>query len=58
MERDMPGERLLGAVVLEFGDTVTSEIVAIPGMTVHVLDDVVEEVYPHEAHKVRGKVAS
>ncbi|TGW06246.1 metallophosphoesterase, partial [Mesorhizobium sp. M2D.F.Ca.ET.145.01.1.1] len=45
MERDMPGERLLGAVVLEFGDTVTSEIVASPGMTVHVLDDVVEEVY-------------
>ncbi|RUW84842.1 metallophosphoesterase, partial [Mesorhizobium sp. M8A.F.Ca.ET.023.01.1.1] len=40
------------------GDTVTSEIVAIPGMTVHVLDDVVEEVYPHEAHKVRRKVAS
>ncbi|MBZ9994426.1 metallophosphoesterase family protein [Mesorhizobium sp. BH1-1-4] len=58
MERDMPGERLLGAVVHEFGDTVTSEIVAIPGMTVHVLDDVVEEVYPHEAHKVRKKVAS
>ncbi|TPL90516.1 metallophosphoesterase [Mesorhizobium sp. B2-3-13] len=58
MERDMPGERLLGAVVHEFGDTVTSEIVAIPGMSVHVLDDVVEEVYPHEAHKVRGKVAS
>ncbi|TPJ39218.1 metallophosphoesterase [Mesorhizobium sp. B2-5-13] len=58
MERDMPGERLLGAVVHEFGDTVTSEIVAIPGMSVHVLDEVVEEVYPDEAHKVRGKVAS
>ncbi|TPK16963.1 metallophosphoesterase [Mesorhizobium sp. B2-5-7] len=58
MERDMPGERLLGAVVHEFDDTVTSEIVAVPGMTVHVLDDVVEEVYPHEAHKVRRKVAS
>ncbi|OBQ75413.1 metallophosphoesterase family protein [Mesorhizobium erdmanii] len=58
MEREMPGERLLGAVIHEFGDAVASEIVAIPGMTVHVLDDVVEDVYPHEAHKVRKKVAS
>ncbi|WP_202359625.1 metallophosphoesterase family protein [Mesorhizobium sp. 131-3-5] len=62
MERDMPGERLLGAVIHQFGhqfgDTVASEIVAIPGMTAFVLDDVVAEVYPHEAHKVRKRVAS
>jgi len=58
MERDMPGERLLGAVIHQFGDTVASEIVAIPGMTAYVLDDVVAEVYPHEAHKVRKRVAS
>ena len=62
MERDMPGERLLGAVIHQFGhqfgDTVASEIVAIPGMTTYVLDDVVAEVYPHEAHKVRKRVAS
>ena len=58
MERDMPGERLLGAVIHRFGDTVASEIVAIPGMTAFVLDDVVAEVYPHEAHKVRKRVAS
>ncbi|KUM26084.1 metallophosphoesterase [Mesorhizobium loti] len=55
MERKMPGEQLIGAVMHHFGDTVTSQIVAIPGMTVHVLDDVVAEVYPHEAHKVRRK---
>ena len=62
MERDMLGERLLGAVIHQFGhqfgDTVASEIVAIPGMTAFVLDDVVAEVYPHEAHKVRKRVAS
>ncbi|UVK51938.1 metallophosphoesterase [Mesorhizobium sp. AR02] len=62
MEREMPGERLLGAVIHQFGhqfgDTVASEIVAIPGMTAYVLDDVVAEVYPHEAHKVRKRVAS
>jgi alkaline phosphatase D len=53
MEREMPGERLIGAVVHEFGETVESEIVAVPGMTAYYLDDVVEEVYPHEAHKVQ-----
>jgi 3',5'-cyclic AMP phosphodiesterase CpdA len=58
MEREMPGERLLGAVIHEFGDTIASEIVAIPGMTAYILDDLVAEVYPHEAHKVRKRVAS
>lgn len=46
MEREMPGERLVGAVVHTFGDDVESEIAAVPGMTAHVLDDVVHEVYP------------
>ncbi|ANL46822.1 metallophosphoesterase domain-containing protein [Rhizobium phaseoli] len=46
MEREMPGERLIGAVVHEFDTSVESEIVAVPGMTAHVLDDVVLEVYP------------
>ncbi|TPI64876.1 metallophosphoesterase [Mesorhizobium sp. B3-1-3] len=55
MERKMPGEQLIGAVMHHFDDAVASEIVAVPGMTLHVLDDVVEEVYPHEAHKVRRK---
>jgi alkaline phosphatase D len=53
MEREMPGERLIGAVVHEFGEEVTSQIVAVPGMTAYVLDDVVAEVYPHVAHKVQ-----
>jgi alkaline phosphatase D len=46
MEREMPGERLIGAVVHEFDTGVESTIVAVPGMTAHVLDDVVHEVYP------------
>jgi alkaline phosphatase D len=56
MERDMPGEKLIGAVLHEFGDSIASQIVAVPGMTAHILDDVVAEVYPHEAHKVRKRV--
>jgi 3',5'-cyclic AMP phosphodiesterase CpdA len=58
MEREMPGERLIGAVVHQFGETIESEIVAVPGMTAHYLDDVVEEVYPHEAHKVKAEPAA
>lgn len=47
LEREMPGERLVGAVVHTFdGASVTSEIVTVPGMTAHVFDDVVHEVYP------------
>jgi alkaline phosphatase D len=57
MERDMPGEKLIGAVVHDLGEQVVSEIVAVPGMTAHVLDDVVSEVYPHEAHKVQKEPA-
>ncbi|MDL2407172.1 metallophosphoesterase [Rhizobium calliandrae] len=53
MERLMPGERLIGAAVHTLGDGVTTEIVAVPGMKTYFLDDVVEEVYPHEAHKVQ-----
>jgi alkaline phosphatase D len=52
LEREMPGERLVGAVVHEFGEDVTSQIVAVPGMTAHVIDDVIHEVYPASAHKV------
>lgn len=57
MERDMPGEKLIGAVIHDLGEDVSSEIVAIPGMTAHILDDVVAEVYPHEAHKVQKEPA-
>lgn len=51
MEREMPGERLVGAAVHELGDDVTTELVAVPGMTAYFLDDVVEEVYPQAAPK-------
>ncbi|MBP2561355.1 alkaline phosphatase D [Neorhizobium galegae] len=52
--REMPGERLVGAVVHEFGDDVESDIVAVPGMTAYVLDDVIEEVYPTNAKEVES----
>jgi alkaline phosphatase D len=53
LEREMPGERLIGAVVHEFKDEVTSDIVAVPGMTAHYIDDVIHEVYPKSAPKAR-----
>ena len=46
MERDLPGERILGAAIHELGETVTSEIVRIEELTPYVIDDVVHEVYP------------
>lgn len=55
MEREMPGERLIGAVVHEFDADVESKIVAVPGMTAYVLDEVVHEVYP-QAVKQREPV--
>jgi alkaline phosphatase D len=51
LEREMPGERLIGAVVHQFGDAVTSDIVAVPGMTAHYIDDVIHEVYPQAVPK-------
>jgi 3',5'-cyclic AMP phosphodiesterase CpdA len=43
----MPGEKRLGAVLYEFGESdFSAEICAVPGLAVHWLDDVVEEVYP------------
>ena len=52
--REMPGERLVGAVVHEFGDDVESDIVAVPGMTAYVLDEVIEEVYPTSAKQTES----
>ncbi|MGL3607947.1 metallophosphoesterase family protein [Rhizobium sp. G187] len=46
LEREMPGERVVGAALHHLTDTVTSEIVAVPGMIAHVFDDVVDQVYP------------
>ena len=58
MEREMPGERLVGAVVHTFKDEVMSEIIAVPGLTAHVIDEVVAEVYPSVAAKLQRERAS
>lgn len=58
LERPMPGERLVGAVVHRFSDAgVASEIVAVPGLVSHVLDPIVEEVYPLAAKKNQVEAA-
>ncbi len=46
MQRDLPGTRMLGAVIHDFRTDVRSEIVAVPGLVPYRLDDVVDEVYP------------
>jgi len=52
LEREMPGERLVGAVLHHLGaERIDSEIVAVPGLTSHVIDHVIEEVYPRAARK-------
>jgi hypothetical protein len=46
MERDMPGDRILGAVIHTLDETVSSEIVELPELQTFVIDDVIHEVYP------------
>ena len=47
MAPPMPGEKRLGAVVYDIDDaTLKAEIVEVPGLAPHWIDDVVEEVYP------------
>lgn len=46
MERDLPGERILGAVIHDLGETAKSEIVHLSELTPYVIDDVIHEVYP------------
>ncbi|MCD2179509.1 metallophosphoesterase family protein [Rhizobium sp. C1] len=59
LEREMPGDRLVGAVIHTFdAATVTSEIVTVPGMTAHVLDEVIDEVYPRPAAKAEATEAA
>ncbi|WEX74417.1 metallophosphoesterase [Sinorhizobium numidicum] len=53
LERGMPGERLVGAVLHHAGEReIESKIVSVPGLRAHVLDHVVEEVYPRAAKKL------
>lgn len=51
LERDMPGERLVGAAVHILGEAVESRLVPVPGLRSYLLDDVVEEVYPAAVKK-------
>jgi 3',5'-cyclic AMP phosphodiesterase CpdA len=47
VQAEMPGEKRLGAVVYEFdGADLRAEIVAVPGLTEHWIDGLIEEVYP------------
>ena len=46
MERDMPGRRVLGAAVHRLRGTASHAIAEVPGLAPHVLDDVIDEVYP------------
>jgi len=57
LEREMPGERVVGGVIHHLGDDVTSEIVAVPGMIAHVLDEVIDEVYPRNITAVPVEAA-
>ncbi|NKN36069.1 metallophosphoesterase [Agrobacterium sp. a22-2] len=51
LEREMPGERLVGAVIHTLGEGVTSEIVTLPELTAHVIDEIIHEVYPQAKPK-------
>ena len=42
----MPGRRMLGAARHHLGAGVSTTIVAVPGLVPHLLDDVLQEVYP------------
>jgi alkaline phosphatase D len=44
-------------VIHHLGDDVTSEIVAVPGMIAHVLDEVIDEVYPRNITAVPVEAA-
>src|SRR5690606_21202030 len=57
LERDMPGERLVGGVIHHLGDELTSESVAAAGMIAHVLDEVIDEVYPRNISAVPVEAA-
>ncbi|WP_137130066.1 metallophosphoesterase [Rhizobium sp. FY34] len=57
MEREMPGERLVGAVIHTFGEDVASEIVKLPELTPFVIDGIIHEVYPQAVRKQNPEAA-
>lgn len=47
VQPDMPGEKCLGAVLYEFdGRDFDAQIVRVPGLTQHWIDNILEEIYP------------
>jgi len=48
VQPEMPGEKRLGAVRYELGEAgdLRAEIVAVPGLAEHWIDDLLEEIYP------------
>lgn len=46
MERDLPGQRIVGAAIHDFDETIATRIVELASLTPHLIDDVVDEVYP------------
>lgn len=57
MEREMPGERLVGAVIHTFGEDVASKIVMLPELTPFVIDGIIHEVYPQAVRKQNPEAA-
>jgi hypothetical protein len=52
----MPGEKRLDAVRYRLdGRTLEAEIIDVPGLAPHWIDDVVDEVYPRPAAAHRGR---
>lgn len=51
LEREMPGERVVGAVIHTLGEDVSSEIVTLPELTPYFIDEVIHEVYPRAVPK-------
>jgi alkaline phosphatase D len=51
LEREMPGERVVGAVIHTFSEDVSSEIVTLPELTPYFIDEVIHEVYPRAVAK-------
>jgi alkaline phosphatase D len=47
MAPPMPGKNRLGAVVYEIDrGTIQAKVTDVPGLSAHLIDDVVDEVYP------------
>lgn len=44
--RAMPGDSVVGAAIHHLGSDVRSELATVPGLIPHLLDDVMDEVYP------------